>query len=220
MMRHDVDVRCVAGETKVRILVVEDHRIVREGLILYLERDPAFEVIDAVGTGEDAVAAFLQHRPDVVLMDLQLPAMSGVDAIRSIRRVDREARVIVLTMYEGDEDIRRALDAGAATYLLKASLSDDLIDVVRKVNSGGRPLSPEIRARLDDGAARPALTHREVDVIDLVSRGHRNKEIAAALDIREETVEVHLRNIFTKLDVHDRTAAVRTALRRGIIHLE
>lgn len=210
----------MAGETKVRILVVEDHRIVREGLILYLERDPAFEVIDAVGTGEDAVAAFLQHRPDVVLMDLQLPAMSGVDAIRSIRRVDREARVIVLTMYEGDEDIRRALDAGAATYLLKASLSDDLIDVVRKVNSGGRPLSPEIRARLDDGAARPALTHREVDVIDLVSRGHRNKEIAAALDIREETVEVHLRNIFTKLDVHDRTAAVRTALRRGIIHLE
>jgi two-component system NarL family response regulator len=219
-MRLEME-RAVAGvETKVRILVVEDHRIVREGLILYLERDPAFEVIDAVGTGEDAVAAYLRHRPDVVLMDLQLPAMSGVDAIRSIRRADHDARVVVLTMYEGDEDIRRALDAGAATYLLKASLSDDLVDVVRKVNSGGRPLSPEVQARLVDHAARPALTHREVDVIDLVSRGHRNKEIAAALDIREETVEVHLKNIFAKLDVHDRTAAVRSALRRGIIHLE
>jgi DNA-binding NarL/FixJ family response regulator len=123
-------------------------------------------------------------------------------------------------MYEGDEDIRRALDAGASTYLLKASLSDDLLGVVRTVNTGGRPLSPEVQARLDDRAARPVLTSGEVDVIDLVSRGLRNKEIAAALEIRKETVEVHLKNIFAKLAVHDRTAAVRTALRRGIIHLD
>ena len=210
----------VAEDAKLRILVVEDHRIVREGLILYLERDSQFEVVDAVGTGEDAVAAFRRHRPDIVLMDLQLPGMSGVDAIRAIRMTDGDARVVVLTMYEGDEDIRRALDAGAATYLLKASLSDDLIDVIRQVHGGGRHLPKEVQARLNDRAARPPLTQREVDVIELVSKGQRNKEIAATLEIREETVEVHLKNIFTKLDVHDRTAAVRVALRRGIIHLE
>jgi DNA-binding NarL/FixJ family response regulator len=210
----------VTHPTRVRILVVEDHRIVREGLILYLERDAQFEVVDAVGTGEDAVAAFRRHRPDIVLMDLQLPAMSGVEAIRRLRAIDRHARVVVLTMYEGDEDIRRALDAGAATYLLKASLSDDLIDVIGKVYGGGHPLPKEVQARLDNHAALPTLTQREVDVIELVSKGQRNKEIAATLEIREETVEVHLKNVFTKLDVHDRTAAVRVALRRGIIHLQ
>ena len=220
MIQVEMEPATASTDARIRILVVEDHRIVREGLILSLERDPQYEVVDAVGTGEDAVAAFSRHRPDIVLMDLQLPAMSGVDAIRAIRRIDQEARVVVLTMYEGDEDIRRALDAGAATYLLKASLSDDLIDVVRTVHRGGRVLPPEVQARLADRAARPALTQREVSVIELVSRGQRNKEIAAALDIREETVEVHLKNIFTKLDVHDRTAAVRVALRRGIIHLE
>lgn len=219
-MQIDMEPAAAVTSAKIRILVVEDHRIVREGLILYLERDPQCEVVDAVGTGEDAVAAFTRHRPDIVLMDLQLPAMSGVDAIRAIRATDSDARVVVLTMYEGDEDIRRALDAGAATYLLKASLSDDLIDVIRKVHRGGRALPQEVQARLNDHAARPALTQREVSVIELVSRGQRNKEVAAALDIREETVEVHLKNIFTKLDVHDRTAAVRVALRRGIIHLE
>ena len=209
-----------AEEHKLTVLVVEDHRIVREGLILYLERDSQFEVVDAVGTGEDAVAAFRRHQPDVVLMDLQLPGMSGVDAIRAIRSIDGDARVVVLTMYEGDEDIRRALDAGAATYLLKASLSDDLIDVIRNVYRGSRRLPREVQVRLNGHAARPVLTQRELDVIELISRGQRNKEIAAALNIREETVEVHVKNIFTKLEVHDRTAAVRVALRRGIIHLE
>jgi two-component system NarL family response regulator len=205
-------------DDRIRILVVEDHRIVREGLVLYLNRAPAFDVVAAVGTGEDAVEAFRQHRPHIVLMDLQLPAMSGVDAIRAIRLEEPNARVVVLTMYDGDEDIRRALDAGATTYLLKASLSDDLVDVVQNVHRGGRPVSQEVQARLEDGATRPLLTEREIQVIDLVSRGHRNKEIAAALQISEVTVEVHLRNIFPKLDVHDRTAAVRVAVRRGIIH--
>ena len=205
---------------KIRVLLVEDHPIVRDGLILYLQRDPQFEVIAAVGTGADAIDAFRRDPPDVVVMDLQLPVMSGVDAIRAIRRVSADARIVVLTMYEGDEDIRRALDAGAATYLLKASLSDHLIDAIKKVHQGGRPMSPEIQARLDDRAGRPSLTNREIQIIEQVSNGYRNKEIAASLDISEETVEVHLRNIFTKLDVHDRTAAVRIALRRGIIHLD
>jgi DNA-binding NarL/FixJ family response regulator len=210
----------VTHDARVRVLVVEDHPIVREGLILYLERDPHFEVVDAVGNGEDAVAAFLQHRPDVVLMDLQLPVMSGVEAIRAIRHAADDARIVVLTMYEGDEDIRRALDAGAATYLLKASLSDNLIDVIKKVHKGDRPLSPEIRARLETRASRPTLTDRETEIIEVVSKGYRNKEVAARLAISEETVEVHLKNIFAKLEVHDRTAAVRVALRRGIIHLD
>ena len=205
---------------RIRVLVVEDHPIVRDGLILYLQRDPQFEVIAAVGTGADAVAAYRRNRPDVVLMDLQLPVMSGVDAIRAIRRDAADARIVVLTMYEGDEDIRRALDAGAATYLLKASLSDHLIDAIKKVHKGDRPMSPEIQARLENRAARPSLTNREIQIIEEVSQGHRNKEIAASLEISEETVEVHLKNIFTKLDVHDRTAAVRIALRRGIIHLD
>jgi len=205
---------------RIRVLLVEDHPIVREGLILYLQRDPQFEVIAAVGTGADAVDAFRRDHPDVVVMDLQLPGMSGVDAIRAIRRASPDARIVVLTMYEGDEDIRRALDAGAATYLLKASLADHLIDAIQKVHKGDRPLSPEIQARLDDRAGRPSLTNREIQILEQVSNGYRNKEIAASLDIAEETVEVHLRNIFTKLDVHDRTAAVRIALRRGIIHLD
>ena len=147
--------------SKIRVLVVEDHPIVRDGLVLYLQRDPEFDIAGAVGTGADAVEAFRRQRPDVVLMDLQLPVMSGVDAIRAIRREDGDARIVVLTMYEGDEDIRRALDAGAATYLLKASLSDHLIDAIRKVHQGDRPLSPEIAARLKNHEGTPSLTNRD-----------------------------------------------------------
>jgi DNA-binding NarL/FixJ family response regulator len=215
-----VESTALSAVEHVRILVVEDHRIVREGLCLYLAREPRFEVVAAVGTGEDAVKEYLRHRPDLVLMDLQLPTMSGVEAIRAIRKEDRTARVVVLTMYAGDEDIRRALDAGAVTYLLKASLSDDLIDVLHRVHQGDRPVSPEVQAALRDREHMASLTKREIEVLELVSTGHRNKEIAGHLGIREVTVEVHLRNVFTKLDVHDRTAAVRVALRRGIIHLE
>jgi two-component system NarL family response regulator len=177
------------------------------------------EVVGSAATGEEAVEAFLAHRPDVVLMDLQLPRMSGVEAIRAIRELDPGARIVVLTMYEGDEDIYRSIQAGAATYLLKDSLSDDLIRVVRSVHAGGRPIGTEVQQRLEDRAGRPALTEREVRVLELVMAGHRNKEIAASLSIREETVSVHLRNIFTKLDVHDRTAAIYVALRRGILHI-
>ena len=206
-------------ESPIRILVVDDHRIVRDGLQLIIEREPDCTVVGSVATGEDAVACFVSERPDVVLMDLQLPVMSGVEAIRAIRQVDPAARTIVLTMYDGDEDIHRALQAGATTYLLKSSLSNDLIRVLREVHRGESPLRPDVKARLDNRAARPTITQREVRVLELVSRGQRNKEIAAALSISEETVEVHLRNIFTKLDVHDRTGAVYVAVTRGIIHI-
>ena len=203
----------------IRILVVDDHAVVRDGLALIAGREDDLEIAGVAATGEDAIAVFERSHPDVVLMDLQLPGMSGVDAIRAIRRSDPDARVIVLTMYAGDEDIYRALEAGATTYLLKGSPSDELARVIRNVHAGERPLHPDVQARLESRAARPTLTEREINVLELVSYGQRNKEIAAQLSISEETVQVHLKHIFTKLEVHDRTAAVYVALRRGIIHI-
>ena len=185
--------------TPIRVLVVDDHRIVRDGLALIINRQKDIEVVAAAGSGEEAVEAFRRHQPDVVLMDLQMPGMTGVEAIRTIRRIDADARIVVLTMFDGDEDIYRALEGGATTYLLKDSVSDDLIDVVREVHAGGRPMDDHVKARLADRAGRPTLTQREVRVLQFVLRGQRNKEIAAALAISEETVEVHLKNIFTKL---------------------
>lgn len=207
------------AKSPIRVLVVDDHRIVREGLALIINREADIEVVGTAASGEEGVAAFTRDRPDIVLMDLQLPGMSGVEAIRDIRRLDPRARIVVLTMYGGDEDIHRALEVGATTYLLKDSLSDDLIRVVREVHAGGRPMTPDVKARLDDRAAHPTLTQREIRVLQVVMEGKRNKEIAASLSISEETVEVHMKNIFTKLGVHDRTAAVYVALRRGIIHV-
>lgn len=203
----------------IRILCVDDHRIVREGIRLLLEREPDLTVVAVAETGEQAVSKYRAHRPDVTLMDLQLPGMSGLEAIRAIRNDHPDARIVVLTMYQGDEAIFSALEAGAATYLLKDSLSDELIDVVRSVHAGGRPMLPAIEAKLSEHSNRPRLTPREVEVIELVSEGFRNREIAAMLGISEETAQVHLRNIFQKLGARDRTAAVQVALRRGILHL-
>jgi DNA-binding NarL/FixJ family response regulator len=151
---------------------------------------------------------------------LRLGGMSGLDAIRAIRREEPAARIIVLTMYQGDEDIHQALAAGAATYLLKDTLSGDLIRTVRAVHAGGQPIGDDVRARLSERATQPPLTPREIEVLKLVAQGHRNKEIATLLHLSEETVPVHLKNIFAKLKVNERTAAVNVALRRGIVHIE
>jgi two-component system NarL family response regulator len=176
-------------------------------------------VVASASTGEEALALFRIHHPDITLMDLQLPGMSGLDTIRSMIQDDSSARIIVLTMYEGDEDIYRALDAGAVTYLLKDMLTEELIRVVRAVHGGERPLTTHIKARLDERATHPALTPREIQVLELIAEGQRNKQIAAELAISEETVHAHVKNLFSKLNVSDRTAAVTAALRRGIIHL-
>jgi DNA-binding NarL/FixJ family response regulator len=208
----------VAGLT-IHILIVDDHRIVRDGLALLIEQAPDMKVVDTAATGEEALDLLQRLRPSVILMDLNLPGISGVQTIRAIRRQDPATPIIVLTMYEGDEDIRRALEAGATTYLLKHSISDDLTSVIRDVHAGLNPLPADVQARLDAGAMQRSLSKREVEVLELVLEGSRNKEIAAALAISQETVRVHLRTIFTKLGVHDRTAAVKVALRRGIIHL-
>lgn len=204
-------------KASISVLIADDHPIVREGLSLIIGRHADMRVLASVPTGQDAVAAYLREPADIVLMDLQMPLMNGVEATRAIREKYPDAKIIVLTMYSGDEDIRRALEAGATTYLLKDSLSDDLIRVAREVHAGGRPLDPEVQARLDVPSQR--LTPREMRVLELVFEGYRNKEIAAALRISEDTVEVHLKNIFAKLMVHDRTAAVRVGLSRGIIHM-
>lgn len=208
------------GPAQIRVLCVDDHRIVREGLALIIDRQPDMKVIGLAGSGEEAVEMFIRQQPDITLMDLQLGAMTGVDAIHLIREANPAARVIALTMYQGDEDIYRALQAGAAAYLLKDTISDDLICTVRGVHAGERPaFTPAVRARLEERAVRPTLTSRERQVLELVSTGMRNKEIAAALGISGETVQVHMRSILTKLDAQDRTAAVNVALRRGIIHI-
>jgi DNA-binding NarL/FixJ family response regulator len=206
--------------SRIRILCVDDHRIVREGIALIISRQPDMRVVAFAATGDEAVQKFDQHRPDITLMDLRLGKTSGLDAITAIRRQHGDARIIVLTMYQGDEDIHQALKTGAATYLLKDALADDLIRVVREVHAGGHPIGEDVRARLDERAANPTLTPREVQVLKLVAIGHRNKEIAALLGLSDETVPVHLKNIFSKLGVNERTAAVNVALRRGIVHIE
>ena len=209
-----------AGGRPITVLCVDDHRIVREGLRMIIDSEPDMTVIDSAADGREAVARYRQHTPDITLMDLQLPEMGGVDAIRAIRHLDGHARIIVLTMYKGDEDIHRAMDAGASTYLLKDTLADDLPRIVREVHAGRRMLPPDVLARLEERAASPTLTPREIEVMRLVASGRRDKEIAVALSISSQTARVHMKNIFAKLGVSDRTEAMSVAIRRGIIHID
>ena len=203
----------------IKVLCVDDHRIVREGLSLIIGRQPDMEVVATASSGEEAIDLFGKCRPDVTLMDLNLRGLGGLDAIKAIRRQDSHARIVVLTMHNGEEYIHRALEAGASTYLLKDTLSDHLIGVIRDVFEGRRALTPDVEARLAERAGNGHLTPREVQVVQLISQGMRNKEIAAALGISFETAQVHVKNILAKLRVQDRTAAVSVAVRRGIIQL-
>jgi DNA-binding NarL/FixJ family response regulator len=176
-------------------------------------------VVAEASHGEEAVEQFRRHQPDVVLMDLQLPRMNGLQAIRAIKAEQPDARIIVLTMYQGDEDIFRAMESGAAGYLLKDTVPDDLVQSIREVYSGGRVVPPEIAAALEARAKGPALTLREIQVLELLATGKRNKEIAAHLGISGDTASAHIKSIFAKFNVHDRTAALAEGLRRGIIHI-
>jgi two-component system, NarL family, response regulator len=207
------------GNDRITVMCVEDHGLVREGLCLIINHQPDMHVIASAASGEEAVALFKRFSPDVTLMDLQLPGMNGVEAIQEIHRVDVDAQIVVLAMHHGAEDIYRAMAAGAANYLMKDSLSDDLVRVVRQVHAGERRIPPDLEAWLAQRATEPTLTKREIQVIELISEGKRNKEIATALGISDETVHVHVRNVLGKLKVNDRSGAISVAVRRGIIHI-
>jgi ligand-binding sensor domain-containing protein/DNA-binding NarL/FixJ family response regulator/signal transduction histidine kinase len=206
-------------DKRIRVLCVDDHQIVREGIVAIIGRQVDMEVTGVAVNGLQAVEGFLQHRPDVTLMDLQLPVLSGLEAIRRIRSADAHAKIIVLTTYHGDEDVHQALVAGAATYLLKEAALDDLAGVVRAVHNGARPLSDDVLRILATRSNYAQLSAREVEVIELIAQGLRNKDVGKAMGVTEETIKVHVRHIMNKLNVQDRTEAVTVAMRRGIIHL-
>jgi DNA-binding NarL/FixJ family response regulator len=208
------------SKPRIRVLCVDDHAVVREGLSVIIDLQPDMKVVASAATGEEAVDLYAAVRPDVTLMDLELPAMSGLDAIRAIRSRFADARIVVLTVHHGTEDIFRVLQAGATTYLLKEMLTKELIRVIRQVHAGERPIPDEIASRLTERAREPALTSREIEVLELIATGLANREIGMALSISDQTVHAHAKNIFSKLKVGDRMAAVSLALRRGIIHLK
>lgn len=205
----------------IRILVVDDHPMLRKGLTATIEPEPDMEVVAAAASGKEAVELFREKKPDVTIMDLMLtPDMTGIQAMQAIRREFPEARIIALSAYKGDEDIHRALRAGAATYLLKETLGKDLIPIIREVHSGGGPIPPHVARKLADRLTQPELTTRELAVLQLMAQGLRNKEIAGRLHITEQTTQGHVKSILGKLRVHDRTEAVTVAIRRGIIHID
>jgi two-component system NarL family response regulator len=207
-------------KTGIRILLVDDHPLLRDGLRASISAEIDMQVVGEAANGQEALELFREYRPDITLMDLKMPVMGGVQAIQGIRGQFALAKVIVLSTYEGDEDIHRALEAGASTYLLKDTLSKDLVRVIRAVFAGERTLPAPVAQRLADRMLQPALTAREVEVLRLIAQGLRNKEIAGRLGISEETAQSHVRNILSKFGLHDRTEAVAVAVRRGIVHLD
>jgi len=209
----------MANLNAIRILSVDDHPLLREGIAALIGNQPDMELIAEAASGNEAIQQFRKHQPDVTLMDLRLPDMSGVDAMIAIRAEFPNARIIMLTTFEGDIQIQRALQTGARAYLLKSSPPKELIDTIRQVHAGKKRIPPEIASQLAEHMTDEALTNREVEVLQSIAGGNRNRDIANALFISEETVKVHIKHIMDKLGASDRTEAVAIGLRRGIIHL-
>ncbi|MBL8227804.1 MAG: response regulator transcription factor [Bryobacterales bacterium] len=209
----------MAANEQIRLLIVDDHPIVRVGLKALVSAESDMPVVAEAATGAEAVQAFRQTKPDVVLMDLLLPDMSGRDAIQQICKLSAGARVIVLTTLGGDEEIYRALEAGARGYLFKDMVREELTHAIRTVAAGGRCIPAEVGARIAENLPRPDLTSREIEVLRLLGSGLRNKEIAYRLGVAEGTINTHVKRILEKLQANDRTHAVMIALRRGIIRL-
>ena len=203
----------------IRVLSVDDHPLLRDGVAALIGNQTDIVLIAEASNGREALEQFRRHRPDVTLMDLQMPDMSGIDAMSAIRGEFPDARIIVLTTHAGDVLVARALKAGAHAYLLKGLLRKELLETIRAVHAGQKRVSPEIAAEIAEHATDDALTPREIDVLRLIARGNANKIIAAELSLTEETVKSHIRNILSKLGANDRTHAVAIGLKRGIIGL-
>jgi DNA-binding NarL/FixJ family response regulator len=208
------------ADRPIRVIVADDHPVVRTGLAAVLVQQADVELVAEAENGQRAVELFREHEPDVCLMDLRMPVMDGVEAIRTITTEFPTARILALTTYEGDADIRRALEAGARGYLLKDMLLTDVIKAVRAVHRGERVIPHAVAARLAEFPERSDLTERELEILQLVAKGLSNKAVARVIGRTDETIKIHLKNVFAKLDVGDRTEAVTVALTRGLIHLD
>ena len=203
----------------IRVLSVDDHALLREGIAGLFGSESDMELVAEAANGREAVEAFRKHRPDVTLMDLQMPEMNGLDAIGAIRAEFPDARIVVLTTYAGDVQIVRALKAGARGYLLKGLLRKELLETIRAVHAGQKRLPPEVAGEIAEHATDDALTSREIEILKRIAHGNGNKEIGAQLSLTEETIKSHVKNILAKLGAHDRTHAVTIGLKRGIIEL-
>jgi len=204
----------------IRILSVDDHHLLREGIATVINEQPDMRVISQASSGPEAIQQFREHRPDITLMDLRLPGMSGIDALMAIRAEFPDARVMVLTTFGGDVEVQRALQAGACGYFLKSAPPNDLVEAIRQVYAGKKRVQTDLAAQLAEHMGEDALSAREIEVLNEVVAGHRNREIGERLFISEETVKVHLKHIMEKLGARDRTHAVAIAERRGIIRLD
>jgi DNA-binding NarL/FixJ family response regulator len=203
----------------IRVFTVDDHPLLREGIATLVNSEPDMAVVAQASTGREAIQEFGRSRPDVTLMDLRLPDMSGIDAIIAIRADFPDARILVFTTFDGDVGIHRALEAGARGYLLKTMPPQEMVDAIRRVHAGHKRIPPDVAAQITEHLGEEALTPREIEVLRQVAGGNRNKEIAERLFISEETVKVHVKHVMEKLGASDRTQAVAIAVRRGIIQL-
>jgi two-component system NarL family response regulator len=209
----------VSQSATIRVLIVDDHSVVRQGLTMVINRDPDMTVVAQAEDGQQAIDLYREHQPDVTLMDLRMPQVAGVEAITTICSEFKDARIIVLTTYNGDEDIYRGLHAGAKGYLLKDAKFNELLDAIRTVHRGQQYIPPEVGAKLAQRMSNPELSERELDVLRLVAQGRSNLEIAMDLSIGESTVKSHINRILSKLGVNDRTQAVIIAVKRGLVSL-